>query len=388
MFAERTVINRRNVSSDVKSAYRADRDFLSVVLKSRIIAAAMNILGFESKTGKPSKFILPPDIGKLQKSKKLELLHELSAKVVDSFIFQDCSHLVDRILTAEEKQQLLQQQELTDDNKFPCRFPGCHKKYIYRKRRDTHELSHDPPFVVDEPPIELSAAKPSPSPEEKHKGDDIYNYNCALMTDAMLFFNFLDAIREGDGERVMRQYKYFLLYCRADDSHSTKYALEILYQFFLVYALLSERDRERFVWNRFVNNHSEKGANIPLDEDMEHSNNFVKQGIRNLGPNLSESAISRVCKAANATRPMLGKLDSSLKRETRSGKHPEASAEKDLEELVKRAVNFDVFTETEGRSYQTFSGFKRDRLEELDLSSLYKWINKHKKNIAFGSRAR
>ena len=69
-------------------------------------------------------FVLPPNIENLHKSKKLELLHELAGKVVDGFIFQDSSNLVDRILTAEEKQQLLQQQELTDDNKFPCRFPG------------------------------------------------------------------------------------------------------------------------------------------------------------------------------------------------------------------------------------------------------------------------
>ena len=186
------------------------------------------------------------------------MLHELAAKVVDGFIFQDSSNLVGHILTAE------QQQELTDDNKFPCRFPGCNKKYKYKKRRNAHELSHDPPFVADEPPAELTAARPSPPLDKQHISDDVYSYNCALMTDAMLFFNFLDAIKEGDGARAMRQYKYFLLYCRGDESHSTKYALEILYQFFLVYALLSKRDRERFIWNQFVNNDTVKGGNIPL----------------------------------------------------------------------------------------------------------------------------
>ena len=98
MVADRTVINRRNVCSDVKSAYRADRDFLSTVLKPRVIAAAMNVLGLENKTGKPSKFVLPPNIENFQKSKKLEMLHELAAKVVDGFIFQDSSNLVDPTL--------------------------------------------------------------------------------------------------------------------------------------------------------------------------------------------------------------------------------------------------------------------------------------------------
>ena len=168
----------------------------------------------------------------------------------------------------------------------------------------------------------------------------------------------------------MRQYKYFLLYCtyRTDESQSTKYAFEILYQFFLVHASLSKKDRERFICNRFVNNHGVKGGNITFEEDMEHSNNFVKQGIRNLGPNLTQSAISRVCKAENATRSILDKLDGSLKRQTHSGKHPEGSPDKDIEELFKRAVDADVFTETDGRHYQTINDFKRDRLEDLDLS--------------------
>ena len=97
------------------------------------------------------------------------------------------------------------------------------------------------PFVADEPRVELTTAMPSPSLYKQHNGDDVYSYmyNCALMTDAMLYFHFLDAIKEGDDARVMRQYKYFLLYCRADESRSTKYALEILYQFFLGYILLS-----------------------------------------------------------------------------------------------------------------------------------------------------
>lgn len=95
------------------------------------------------------------------------------------------------------------------------------------------------------------------------------------MIDVMLFFNFFDVIKEGDGVGVMRQYKYFFFYCRVDELRSIKYVLEILYQF-LVYVLLLNRDRERFIWNRFVSNYGVKGGNIFFDEDMEYSNNFVK----------------------------------------------------------------------------------------------------------------
>jgi hypothetical protein len=414
MFSDRNLINRRNVTSDVKSSYRPDRDFLWIVFQSRVITAAKKVLGFEDKSGKPTKFDLPSRMDLLKKSEKLDCLHELAGKVVDTFVFEQCSSvdaIVNTVLTEQEKETLLNQQQLTPDGRFPCRFQGCSKSFKYDgKSRRKHEVNHDPPVQVEEQHIGIISSNPdapfedakeidvTPSEEiqtkdvssedEKKTSDDIFNYNCALMSDCFLFFNFLDAIKEGDGLRLMRQYKYFMLYCKADDPHSTKYSLECLYQYFLVYSLLSQRDSERFVWNRFINNHGKKGKNIPLDEATEHSNNFVKQGIKNLGPNLSERAISRICKAESATSSILENLDESVKRHTKSGKHSNPSKEKDMHELIKRAEDLDVFNETEGRSYSHFNGFKRDRLEDLNGTNLYRWINNHKKNIFNGIRAR
>ena len=77
---------------------------------------------------------------------------------------------------------------------------------------------------------------------------------------------------------------------------------------FLVYSLLLPRHSERFIWNRSVNNHGKKDTNIPLDETTERSNNFVKQSKAKLGPNLSEAAISRICKAESSTSLILEKV--------------------------------------------------------------------------------
>ena len=178
------------------------------------------------------------------------------------------------------------------------------------------------------------------------------------------------AIGDGDGARIMRQYKY-ILYCKADGSHSTKYALECLYQFFLLRGLLSQRDSERFVWNCSVNNSGKKGANIPLDEDTEHDNNAIKQGIRNLGPNVTENAVQRISYVQSPTASILGNLDDSIKRQLPSGKHSHGSLERDLNELTKRAFEFKIFNEVKARSYKIFNSFQRDRLANLDVSSLH-----------------
>ena len=353
----------------------------------------MKVLGFESKSGMPTKFPLPPTLNTATKMQKLNYLMEASAKIVDAFIFEDNSvnQIVDGILTEQERENLLNTQQLTQDGKFPCRFQGCPKSFKYDgKSRRSHEMTHNPPpeIPAQQPVSVSSCSKSRPSTTRAELKDDVFNYNCGLLTDGFLFFNFLDAIGEGDGMRIMRQYKYIMLYCKADQTHSTKYALECLYQFFLVYALLSPRESERFMWNRSVNNACQKGSNIPLDLDVEHSNNFIKQGIKNLGPNVTEKAISRFSRAETATTTILDNLDKCVQRVARSGRHATSSDSKDLQQLVKKGLEASMFTQHAQRSYKQFADFKRDRLENFDTSNFFNWINLHKKNVVRGIKAR
>lgn len=98
----------------------------------------------------------------------------------------------------------------------------------------------------------------------------------------------------------------------------------------------------------------------------EHDNNAIKQGIRNLGPNVTENAVQRISCARSPTASILGNLDDSIKRQLPSGKHSHGSLESDLNELTKRAFEFKIF----------------------NVSSLHQWIKNHKKNITSGIRAR
>lgn len=197
--------------------------------------------------------------------------------------------------------------------------------------------------------------------------------------------NLLDAVSEGDGKRIMRQYKYLMLLCKADDPHSTKYALESLYQLVLVNGL-SQKESEMFVWNRTVNNHGGLGNNIPHDLEVEHSNNFNKQGYCNIGANLSEKAVSRICYAEKPVRTISGKMDKLLQRFIRSGKHIQRFPVVDLDVLLKKLNESEVFKYQKGRSYRHFKGFERDALVNLDMSKIYSWLNDHKKSILWVSR--
>ena len=86
---------------------------------------------------------------------------------------------------------------------------------------------------------------------------------------------------------------------------------------------------------------------------------------------------------------MLESLDESLQRISRSGSHSESSEKKkDLDELIKKIAGFQSFCEIEGRKYIHFKDFKRDGLEDLDVSNLYQWINRHKRHVVLGIRSR
>ena len=75
---------------------------------------------------------------------------------------------------------------------------------------------------------------------ESNECDDMLAYQKALMEYGLLLLNFKDAISEGDGDRNLRCWKFFLLHLR-NDKRSTKYALEALYMMFQVNSLLSPK---------------------------------------------------------------------------------------------------------------------------------------------------
>jgi hypothetical protein len=388
LMADRNLINRRNVKVDPHTAYRPDRDFIITEVTARVIVAAMKVLGIESLSSDPLAFPIPANFEKEDNYTKLKFLHQASAKVVDEIVIdQSTFATVMERATAVQDKELSNNQQLNEDGRFPCRYPECPKSYKYDgKARRKHEASHNPPVVVPEEPG--CDGNNGELAKDKEDSDDVYNYNCALVSEGLLFMNFLDAIAEGDGERIFRQYKYLMLLFKSDAPHSNKYALESLYQLLLVKGVLSKRDALRFIWNRSVNNKGGLGMNIPLDLAVEHSNNFLKQSINHLGVNLTENAVTRISKAEAPMRGVMDNIDRDLKRIRRSGKHKKKSSVTDMNVLIGKLTEEDVFSRRPGRGYKHFKNFERSPICWLNMSKIYTWINKHKDNMSIGTRGR
>lgn len=286
MYSDRNLINRRNVKGDVTSAVNACRRFFELEVQSRIIAAALKILGMNNIDDlKPTENVFA-DGPRVTIQAKKKYLHNISTLVIDSYVIDK-----DRNKNMEKTVQSIQQEEAVNpDGRYPCRFPGCTKSFAQNKKlRKDHESSHNPPLVVDESPAHILKSKGS-----SEEGDDMYAYQIALLDYGLLILNFFDGITMGDGERVIRCWKFFLMYLKHQGKSSTKYSLEALYLMFQLHALLSPQSAHSLIWNRFVKNKPGMGGNIPLDLQLEFYNKSVKEAIKKLGPNASRKSLDRI----------------------------------------------------------------------------------------------
>ncbi len=220
--------------------------------------------------------------------------------------------------------------------------PGCQSSYVYDgASRRRHEMSHTPPPTILEEPTLVSAQNEE---EEEHEmRDDVYNYHCSLMNMALLLRNFSDATREGDGPRIIRCIKVFLLHYKQDGSGSTKYTLEALYQLFQLHALLTPREAERLTWNRSVNNRGGAGNNVPCDVDLEHDNHLFKEMCRGLGANLTCTSVTRISNAFFACKELIKKLDDEISIKSTSGEHTKKDINQDLYKIVRSFTEQEVF---------------------------------------------
>ena len=362
---------------EVKKKFSACKQFFNLESDARIISATLNVLGIQSLDGVPEEDIVPKAIHEASLETRKAFLKELCFKVVDKFVLRE-----------EEMGRLVKKLEKGKDNdvgmlpngRFPCRYAGCKKSFVRDgKAREDHEKAHGLHK-------EQSAAGHL---DETVDRDDMLNYQYALLEYGMLFRNFSDAVSEGDGQRTIRCWKFFLMFLKGDGQRSCKYALEGLNIMCQVYAILSPRDAHRLIWNRSVKAKSGIGENIPLDLALEHFNRVLKQVIKNMGPNAAnEKAVNRFAKAMGVTKQLMDNFDLDCKVLRRAGHHIAKAATSDLKKIVAELVKFDVFTLHADRKYKKFVEVEPSLLSNFKMDSMFKWINEHKRTINLNKSAR
>ena len=160
------LINRTNVPKVVKNNYAAARNFFSVVLEAHLIVAGMQYFGMDERTDSPTKNAPPDGIATSSSTEKKAYLKSIIGNFVDKFVLG---------------------------------FINDHSQIVSDSGEDT-----------DDPQLD--------------ENDAVNNYALAIIGYGLLADNFEDAYKEGDGERLIRLWKFFLLHFKANGR--SKYSIE------------------------------------------------------------------------------------------------------------------------------------------------------------------
>ena len=149
--------------------------------------------------------------------------------------------------------------------------------------------------------------------------DEVFVYACDVLSLGLLWMGFHDAIREGDGDRVMLYWKFLLPIFRT--SGRRNYCIEALNIQLHRRFTLSQRQAAQLVWSRFINTRGRKGCNIPCDLHLEHLNRRLKAAIGSLGSNIQPKSLLRAAKSIGVVHRVCEAFENETRHRTDSDKH-------------------------------------------------------------------
>ena len=197
--------------------------------------------------------------------------------------------------------------------------------------------------------------------------DRVRMYACELLSLGLLYSEFKDSIREGDGERVFLCWKFFLPIFKADRKNN--YAIEAVTYIAESTVLLPPRLREQLLWSRFINTTGKNGGNIAADLHMEHLNRTVKEALGHQFSNLHPHAILRTGKICGMLDSVCNAFDKESSVRSKSTHHTASTFTKDLNKIIDQLVTLQVlvFTLKPGRFHRKFSNLESTLTTSLHM---------------------
>ena len=205
--------------------------------------------------------------------------------------------------------------------------------------------------------------------------DTVNGYACEVLNLGLFYLEYADAVKEGDGNRVLRCWHYLLPLFKA--SGRVNYSLEVLYTLYQLHFSLSPRQVHQLLWSRFVNVHGLPSHNIESDLHMEHLNRMCKDAISYMGANKTDKTIQRVGKSIGTITRVTDKFDNEHSIRSVAGKHAAAKATKDQHIILSELTKLAVFQKVSGRVHKSFKSFKCSLFNTLDYTAMKEWMKIH-----------
>lgn len=182
--------------------------------------------------------------------------------------------------------------------------------------------------------------------------DTIHLYAIELLSLGLLWHGFHDAVREADGDRILRYWKFLLVLFKSSSHRNyAKEAVNVLFQYNYVF---SDRQKAQLLWSRCVNTRGNKGTNIPCDLHMEHLNRRLKTIIRSMGSNVTPSRIQRAGESLAPVHRVCEAFEKQTANQVHTDKHPYPSFGKDFLKVIASLQEGKVFDNIPGRNHPSF----------------------------------
>ncbi|KAK3106317.1 hypothetical protein FSP39_017544 [Pinctada imbricata] len=173
-----------------------------------------------------------------------------------------------------------------------------------------------------------------------------------------------DTIRENDGERMIRHWKFDML--QFFEKNHPKYFLQGQQLLSACNGAVSPRLKHTIIWNRTVNTRGGKGNNIAMDLHMEHLNNEYKASVKDSGT-LTADTIARHSQMVGIGKAIRNVYKLKLSDgHTRTHRKAVVDRSKDLKTFVEMMYFERIFENNPGRRHSAFQDFKFEILQNVN----------------------
>ncbi|XP_070546984.1 uncharacterized protein [Ptychodera flava] len=345
LYAARNALKAHNVSSTPSKDFYASAELLNKFTDAYLVSGALHHFGLKDVNSSPTrnKFEDNPD----------------SKSDVKQYILSEARTFVDNYVMTKVPELTQEQQSLK------CKY--CEQEFVQPVSLKQHEQFHIQ-FAEDIQPYSTSTGT------VHFTQDKVFNYTHTTLMLCLLRRNHDNAIHMGDGARIVRLYKYFLLFYKVSGCPKYAYAtLELLCQ---TMCLLSERKAYQLTWNRSVNYQGQIDTNHPMDLDIEHDNKSFKNDVTSHRGVITQRIIDRVSRSLDTTDRIVRNYNAISKVHHPSGKHTSKNTEGDVLILVKQFEDLKLYDFIAGRQHSAFPNINGNPLKNLKMTDFKQWIKK------------
>jgi hypothetical protein len=367
----RNLLNRRNVSKDVTGRFNAAIDFFELIVHSHIIGAALHFFGMSGKEDSAHCNALPPNLPTCPSVEQWGVFSEAISRLVDQYVIvKKFADLHPEVQIPRPLMSVLDETLKNNSHAFRISMEHTYAHGSFERCVPLPRKRKLPAWLQS-----LSDRSQTSQAVRQATPDGVFNYTSAVLSDGLLLLEFRDAIHEGDGQRILRCWKFMLLYFFS--SGHKKYALEAFNLLADVYAA-EPRLAHQIMWSRTVNTQGHQGQNIPIDLYMEHLNRCLKDNIIGLGANVTEGTVVQCSKSLKGILDVCNNMDQVCGVIPESIHHTRKGSQTDqdmvLAELTTKSRVFDYIPGRCQKSTHTTLNVA----DCIDAKKLFEWVHKHK----------